>query len=909
MGHIRMKRAFIACVLLGIIIGVYIQYTTWIPRYVGPWITTMFEQSGACCMHAQRVTCTLISPSITFHDVQVTPRLDQTWDWKAARYSLGFSWLSLILYGILDLRITIDDLQVYSAVDAMTPAIAHHITSLTTGQGYTIPSFIASCTLNQAYIKFEDCVKHHILVGTVDVALQRVDAALQGIVYVRDGMIQYADKACATFAHGTLRTTIPMHDAQYVASCKIALKPSLPLAGGNIVWLHADWHHNTGTIKLSTHATPIIDCTDIVHRDDGWHAQITGTVSCADCALLFASKPYPGTLSFNGNVRTDGTEHTCNDMHLACNGLPLPMVHQILYDGSVTIVDQNITGAGTLCANDTIEVDTTFEFKGDTQCGSITCSNKQTYAIPYMSPYSLQPHALCAALNIEPSMLRGTIDCMIADTRDPHKMHQCTSSFMVHDGVFDLVGKHEMGMLEVSGTMVPTCNVTRAVLYDNSHQSLLKARNYPHSYDKLHLNIAPEFLQKMCLALWGYTVHSDGIYTCDLRIGRTIDARIRMDGGTIRLPGVQNFIRDIDIFGSYDPSTRTGTVTEGVCTLDRGSINIHGARMMLHEDGTLQFCYLPITAHHCMLVLDRGIFALLSADMCIAMQEQEPITLSGYMLIDQAHIEGNIFSHLFQQMLATSTRDTFLREYADRCICALTCDSVEPVRIKTAFVETSADISMRITGKASQPSILGKINLNGGAFLFPYKPLYITRGTIYLDEQDPQHSLIELVASNKIRHHDVSMFVSGSLQNHAVTLSASPPLSEEHILSLLLIGSHAESMSMVMPALIMHNLSSFIFDQKQSPSQFRTFFGRLLQPFEHIHFIPVFADQSGRGGLRGTLEVDLSDHLRATIQKNFSLLEDTRVELEYAVSDDIVVRGMRNERRDVGGEVELKWKF
>jgi hypothetical protein len=107
----------------------------------------------------------------------------------------------------------------------------------------------------------------------------------------------------------------------------------------------------------------------------------------------------------------------------------------------------------------------------------------------------------------------------------------------------------------------------------------------------------------------------------------------------------------------------------------------------------------------------------------------------------------------------------------------------------------------------------------------------------------------------------------------------------------------------------MQNLSSFIFDQKQSPSQFHTFFGRLLQPFEHIHFIPVFADQSGRGGLRGTLEVDLSEHLRATIQKNFSLLEDTRVEIEYAVSDDIVVRGMRNERRDVGGEVELKWKF
>lgn len=904
-----MKRALIACVLLSIIIGMYVQYTTWIPRHVGPWVKTMFEQSGACCMHAQSVTCTLISPSITFHDVQVKPQSLQTWHWQAARYTLGFSWLSLILYGILDLRITIDDLQAYSTVDAMTPAIVQHITSLTTGQGYTIPSFIASCTLNQAHIKLQDCVKHHVLVGMLDATFQRIDAALQGVVYVRDGIIQYADKQCATFDDGTLYMTIPMHDVHHTILFQIGLKPSQSLAGGEKIWLHADWHHNKGTIKLSTHSRPIIECTDIVHRDDGWHAQITGTASCADCASLCATKPYPGMLTFKGALHSNGTEHRCNDMHLACNGLSLPMVHQILYNGSVTIADKNIAGTGTLCTNDAIAVDTTFEFTSDTQCGSITCSNKQAYAVPYMPTCSLQPHALRAALNIEPSKLRGTVDCIITDTRDPHTTHQCTGSFVVHDGVFDLIGKHEMGVLEVSGTIVPTCNITRAVLYDNNHQSLLKVRNYPNSYDKLHMQIAPEFLQKMCAALWGYTVHSDGVYTCDLRLGRTIDGRIRMNGGTIRLPGVQNFIRDIDIFGSYDPCTRTGTVTEGVCTLDRGTIHIHGARMVLLQDGTLQFCYLPITAHHCMLVLDRGIFALLSADMCITMREEEPITLSGYMLIDQAHIEGNIFSHLFQQMLATSTRDTFLREYADRCICSLTCDSVEPVRIKTAFVETTADISMRITGKASQPAVLGKINLNGGAFLFPYKPLYITRGIIYLDEQDPQHSLIELVASNKIRQHDVSMFVSGSLHNHAVTLSATPPLTEEHILSLLLIGSHAESMNMVMPALIMQNLSSFIFDQKQSPSQFHTFFGRLLQPFEHIHFIPVFADQSGRGGLRGTLEVDLSDHLRATIQKNFSLLEDTRVEIEYAVSDDIVVRGMRNERRDVGGEVELKWKF
>ena len=73
--------------------------------------------------------------------------------------------------------------------------------------------------------------------------------------------------------------------------------------------------------------------------------------------------------------------------------------------------------------------------------------------------------------------------------------------------------------------------------------------------------------------------------------------------------------------------------------------------------------------------------------------------------------------------------------------------------------------------------------------------------------------------------------------------------------------------------------------------------------------VPSFSDQTGRGGLRGAIEIDVNDRWRALIQKNFSLTEDTRLEVEYLVSDEISVRGVANERRDVGAEVEMRWKF
>ena len=105
------------------------------------------------------------------------------------------------------------------------------------------------------------------------------------------------------------------------------------------------------------------------------------------------------------------------------------------------------------------------------------------------------------------------------------------------------------------------------------------------------------------------------------------------------------------------------------------------------------------------------------------------------------------------------------------------------------------------------------------------------------------------------------------------------------------------------------NIKNVIFDSDHSRFGVRTYFRRLFKPFKHVHIMPSFTDQTGRGGLRGTIEVDIGQRWRALAQKNFSLSEDTRFELEYLLSDDIAVRGVRDEHGDVSSEVEMRWKF
>jgi hypothetical protein len=111
-----------------------------------------------------------------------------------------------------------------------------------------------------------------------------------------------------------------------------------------------------------------------------------------------------------------------------------------------------------------------------------------------------------------------------------------------------------------------------------------------------------------------------------------------------------------------------------------------------------------------------------------------------------------------------------------------------------------------------------------------------------------------------------------------------------------------------MPALVLQNLNLAIFGNPENLASDHPFIKQLLKPFEHIRFIPSFSDETGRGGLRGIIEINVSDRLRASFQKNFSLTEDSQIEVDYALTDDISLRGIKDERGDLGGEIELKFR-
>jgi hypothetical protein len=403
-------------------------------------------------------------------------------------------------------------------------------------------------------------------------------------------------------------------------------------------------------------------------------------------------------------------------------------------------------------------------------------------------------------------------------------------------------------------------------------------------------------------------VQGQGTMQFSMTVPDQLKVDVHLADAVVRVPYIYNVVNGFDATLAYDFHSKRCDVCNLHCSLDRGSIDCAHATCLFDDSNAVKYVHVPLLMHECLLSVNKDLFALISAQLLFLKKENEMPCVSGSIILERSQLKENIFSQELQEKIFQSAQGVMGTAKMDMA-CALSVETAAPIRIETPFLQANAQCALTLHNTVREPHITGSVTIGSGTLYFPYKSLYITKGSLHFTPHQLSDPVVELTAKSKIKKYNITLNATGSLQNHQISLESTPPLTEEQIMALLLIGSHEESLNIVMPALIMSNLTSLLFGDVQSRDSLDVSFRRLFKPFDNVHLVPSFTDQTGRGGLRGAIEIDVTDRLHALIQKNFSLSEDTRVEIEYLLSDDVSVRAIRNERRDVGGEVEMRWKF
>lgn len=378
----------------------------------------------------------------------------------------------------------------------------------------------------------------------------------------------------------------------------------------------------------------------------------------------------------------------------------------------------------------------------------------------------------------------------------------------------------------------------------------------------------------------------------------------------IRVPYIYNVIQNVTATCEFNIYEKNIVFKDIDVELYEGKISCSHANVFFDKNFSWCFVHAPLLLHDVMLSWNKGVYGLVSGRILLnKVLEQEPLKIEGQLMVQKAELKENIFSTEFQEILSginstTIQNDHILQPYVD-----ISLFTKDPLQITTSFLTAKAVIDVRLQGQIQKTELSGSMRLLSGVLNFPYKPLEIVEGKLLFVPEQPFDPIIEFVAKGKLKRFHVSLKSWGSAFDPHVQFESEPYLSEEQIVSLLLLGVEDQSLSMMVPAFLTQRLKDIIFGPALSNVKLKSVFDRLLQSLKYVRFIPQFTNQTGRGGVRGIFEIDATEHLQAKIDTNFAQLEDTKFDVDYAATDDVTFRLQKDGPSTYGGQVEFRWKF
>ena len=670
------------------------------------------------------------------------------------------------------------------------------------------------------------------------------------------------------------------------------------------------WHNDRGRFNVQSvdralRINPLI----LKQKGGSLHFNTSASFPIAYCINLLTNSgtsPIQGSCVLHAQGSLD-PEGLCEG-YIACEDLTNPWFsEQSIVTCSFKKQRSDISGNLNLRTGTRSSWHGLFDWNDADESGSCQLYNNLSHPIPYSSRWCIQPHD-------------ATIDISYRKSTNEFNLQyhtQATNS--ITNATFDSYGTihtHKKNKIEGSGAFgtyqyelaaTPTPPYIQHLTLCDKESKSLATISYNKQKNRHTTNIAIPFIRTLNAKLFDHEMHGEGTVNIVSHIkDNKLHAQLHLKDATIRLPQTYNFINGFDASIEADIPNKRITLRNIQCTLHNGSLHSSRATVWLDEKGALKFAHVPLLIDHCLFTIKQDLFTVVSGYLVFTKQAHETGCLSGHILFDRSQLKANLFSQQEQKKLF-HTASSLQEAPQIPLTCNISVETKDPIRVDTKFLQANAQVDLHISDIVTKPRVSGSITIPSGSINFPYKPLQISKGTITFFEDQLFNPAVELVAKNRIKNHNITLNVAGSVQNHLILLEAAPPLTDEQIVNLLLTGAHEESLNAVIPALLMQNVSNFIFSSHKSD-----FFDSYIKPFIkqiNVQLKPEFNDQTGRGGLRGALEITVNERWRALIEKNFSLTEDTRFELEYMLSDDVTFRVIRDERCDVGGEVEMKWKF
>lgn len=408
------------------------------------------------------------------------------------------------------------------------------------------------------------------------------------------------------------------------------------------------------------------------------------------------------------------------------------------------------------------------------------------------------------------------------------------------------------------------------------------------------------------VALGAQSTFSVSLNQHDPTCYRTI---IKLNNGSLYLPDLHNSITNLTTHVDLLPKAGMLFLHDTVLTLGKGTLTIPLGTVH-YTNNEISFLHLPCSFNNLFINWQKEVYAFAYGHILLSKKINHPTSIIGNIILKKTLVKDMFIGSEDHENNRpyTSPFGAFLKN----CSWNVSLKNEDPIKITTNTLETHAQLNLHLA-RSSQLEheapikISGDICLQGGFLKFLKHKLFIEYGKIHCTPlEDP---LIELTAKNRINKYVINLQATGSFKKPTIMLEASPSLTEEQSIALLLTGHEDALLNVGLPAMLMQNLHTFLFEKNSKISKNKAFIERLIKPLKYVQITPDFINQSGRGGIKGIISIDINKQLLAQVQKNFNLQDDFALQLTYLLSDEISIHVIKDQRGDLGSQAELRFKF
>lgn len=899
-------------ILLGIIITICVtQKNSLFKKIIHKKTKLLFEQNLACNADFDIEKIDLFNCIFCLKNLNVKPinRLEQ-WSWQCDKITINFDWLYLLINQKLNIKIKIKSIIVNSQYQNQKIAISDHLYQLLLAPG-PIPIELAGIDIKNG--KFNLFTPQTNLKTQVwwSSKSKNIFNILKSNIYVKNALINDVKNIYLENLSGQIQLNLPFDSIEKLnGNCELNFKLPI-LDGDDKYFISGKWLQSAGSCKLnsindsitlnpitliSKNKTWLIDAKghvkiDILQRLNPLNISGKSTIDLSACIYeqdyTVAGSCMTENLAVNQNILFDQAKFTFNRDHFTWRGqINLAKANIFDFMGKWQWHELNKTGKCHIHNINNINLQINKNWEINPKDANLCFTFKNLTNQPVLNAnYNLTFNNYKTDLNKQiTGHLNYKADQLIFDGNIKHNYHQQLISQDSYQAAFSTTTPY------LQNFRISNEKNAKPYVYIQNHNNQITTNL---DLESIH-NWLPKELQAFCSGQGEVIIESNFNQN-------KIFNKISMLNGNIVLPKIYNIIKNLH--------------GEFIINLQNKSLKIKNAKIQLHK-GQIKvqqanikrdYIYLPVIFDSLTINFERNLVANLSGKISYQKKANQLDHIKGLISIEQGICKYNLFAPDFLNKFET-TGLSYLKTKTNFNL-DLHVFTRAPIKIKSEFLQTSINSQIQIAGTTLVPQVIGEIKILGGKINFPYKPLFINSGQIYFTKEQPDSPMIDLTAKNQIKRYDITMHLSGSIINPYIILESSPSLTEEQIGTLLLLGTENTTLNMIMPAIMMQNINSIIFGSIYDEEQTSSLLKKLFKPLDHVRFVPSFSDETGRGGLKGAVEIDVNDRLRASIQKNFSLTEDTKLEIDYAITDDVSVRLIKDERGDLGGEFEIRLKL